>query len=73
MRNLACMAEGESAFVAGLASTGLIRRRLQDLGLIEGTRVDCLQKSPAGDPVAYGIRGAVVALRGEDASTVLVR
>ena len=43
-----------------------MRRRLQDIGLIEGTVVECVGKSPLGDPCAYVIRGAVIALRSED-------
>lgn len=70
--NLSCLQEGESAKVVSLLNTGSIKRRLQDLGLVEGTRVQCIQKSPYGDPVAYGIRGAVIALRTEDAQGVLV-
>ena len=50
-----------------------MRRRLQDIGLIEGTNITCLQKSPTGDPVAYLIRGAVIALRSEDSSQVVVQ
>lgn len=49
-----------------------MRRRMQDIGLIEGTEVECVQKSPAGDPVAYRIRGALIALRAEDSARVLV-
>ena len=64
--------EGKSAKVLHLLSTGSMRRRLQDIGLIEGTKVECLQKSPAGDPIAFLIRGAVIALRSEDSSKVLV-
>ena len=63
---------GKSAKVKNLLSTGAIRRRLQDIGLIEGTRVDCVQQSPSGDPVAYLIRGAVIALRSEDSEQILV-
>ncbi len=64
--------QGQTAKVKSLLSTGSIRRRLQDIGLIEGTEVECLQKSPAGDPTAYLIRGAVIALRSEDSSNVTV-
>lgn len=71
-KNLTNLQEGESAQVASLMNTGSIKRRLQDLGLVEGTRVECIQKSPFGDPVAYGIRGAVIALRTEDAQAVLL-
>ncbi|NLO46448.1 MAG: ferrous iron transport protein A [Clostridiales bacterium] len=64
--------QGQTATVKLLLSTGSMRRRLQDIGLIEGTKVKCLQKSPAGDPVAYLIRGAVIALRAEDSSNILI-
>ena len=64
--------EGEWARVEALDSGCAMRRRLQDIGLIKGTRVECLQKSPLGDPAAYLIRGAVIALRAEDAEKILV-
>ena len=64
--------EGGKVRVSRLLSSGSMRRRLLDIGLIEGTDVECLQRSPAGDPVAYLIRGAVLALRAEDASQILV-
>ena len=57
---------------AALLTEGGMRRRMQDIGLIEGTEVECVQKSPAGDPVAYRIRGALIALRAEDSARVLV-
>lgn len=64
--------QGQRARVKSLLSTGSIRRRLQDIGIIEGTEVECLQKSPTGDPVAYLVRGAVIALRSEDSSNILI-
>lgn len=63
---------GETARVSDLLSMGTMRRRLLDMGLVEGTRVECVQKSPAGDPAAYLIRGAVIAIRSEDSSRILV-
>jgi len=50
-----------------------MRRRLQDIGLINGTIVQCVQKSPANDPIAYLIRGAVFALRRDDAVFVRIQ
>lgn len=64
--------EGQKARVTSLLSEGGMRRRLQDLGLVEGTEVECVQKSPAGDPIAYLIRGALIALRSEDSSNILI-
>ena len=69
---LHCLALGTCAKVSKLTADGNTRRRMLDLGLICGTRVAALQKSPSGDPVAYEIRGAVIALRSEEASQILV-
>ena len=49
-----------------------MRRRLQDMGVIEGTNIECVMKSPGGDPKAYLIRGAVVAIRSEDSDNILI-
>lgn len=51
---------------------GTARRRMMDLGLIKDTVVEAIRKSPSGDPTAYQIRGAVIALREEEASKILV-
>ena len=67
------MEEGQTATVAGIRLSGSMRRRLQDIGIIEGTNIKCLQKSPAGDPIAYLIRGAVIALRSEDSANVMMK
>ncbi len=63
---------GKTAKVKFLTSEGTMRRRMLDLGLISDTVVEALQKSPSGDPTAYHIRGAVIALRSEEASKILV-
>ena len=70
--SLCDLAEGQCARVAEILLTGPMRRRLRDLGIIEGTRVECLQRSPFGDPAAYRIRGAAIALRREDSRGILV-
>lgn len=63
---------GKRAKVKSLTSDGGIRRRMLDLGLIPDTIVEAVQKSPSGDPTAYHIRGAVIALRSEEAGKILV-
>lgn len=64
---------GESCIVIKNLSKGSIRRRFQDIGLIEGTSVTCLHASPPGDPCAYLIRGAVIAIRKKDSCSILVQ
>lgn len=66
------LALGACGKVSQLTADGNTRRRMLDLGLTCGTRVEALQKSPSGDPVAYEIRGAVIALRSEEASQIIV-
>ncbi|MDD6032966.1 MAG: FeoA family protein [Oscillospiraceae bacterium] len=70
---LTSLRPGQTAVVCGLDTVGEMRRRLQDLGLIRGTAVQCLEKSPLGDPTAYRIRGTVIALRKRDAASVRIR
>ncbi len=75
MQYICCLTDikrGQVARVKRLCQEGAMRRRLQDIGLIEGTMVVCVGKSPLGDPTAFLIRGAVIALRAEDSSKVIV-
>jgi len=64
---------GNTCLVVKLNCIGSRKRRMLDLGLINGTKIKSLEKSPSGDPVAYEIRGAVIALRSEEASEILVQ
>lgn len=66
------IAEGSSCVVKSISLKGAIRRRLQDLGLIEGTNIYCVLKSPKGNPIAYCIRGAIIALRNSDTEKITV-
>ncbi len=71
-RTLAELAPGESGTVAGIAPQcrGPARRRLLDLGVVPGTVVHARMRSAGGDPVAYDIRGALIALRREQAARI---
>jgi DtxR family transcriptional regulator, Mn-dependent transcriptional regulator len=73
-RALSRLAPGEKARVIGLlpACRGIQRRRLLDLGLVPGTIVEAELRGSMGDPTAYRIRHALVALRRHQARFVLV-
>lgn len=66
------LAPGERARVRALRMSGRMRRRLLDLGLVENTEVLCVGRSPLGDPSAYAIRGAVIAIRAADGANILL-
>lgn len=64
---------GRQGSVIGLSAPEAQRRRLLELGFVPGGRVAALQESPWGDPVAYGVCGAVIALRRADARKISIR
>jgi len=68
-----CEAEiGERCIIKAIASLGAKRRRLMDLGFCPGAVVECVGKSPLGDPAAYSIRAAIIALRDIDAKDIQI-
>ncbi len=71
-RTLVEARRGETVRVAALAPAcqGPQRRRLLDLGVVPGTEITPELVSSGGDPVAYRIRGALIALRREQAGWI---
>lgn len=71
-RTLADAAPGETVRVRRLTGDcrGPQRRRLLDLGVVPGTAITAELTSPGGDPVAYRIRGALIALRRQQAAWI---
>ena len=71
-KSLADIEPGQSAVVRRIGSDDGMKRRFMDIGLLEGTRIECIGKSPLGDPTAFLIRGAVIAIRSEDCRNISV-
>ena len=67
------MQAGDNAVVYELQNPPAMRKRLQDLGLVEDTLVECVGTAPGGELSAYLIRGAVIAIRAVDAKAVKMR
>jgi len=65
---------GQKGQVIGISPQirGVERRRLMDLGVIPGTIIQNEINSPMGDPTAYRIRGAVIALRASQAGKIQI-
>jgi len=59
--------------IDNLNCNGNIRRRLLDLGLVKGTKIIPVFKSPSGDPTAYEIRKTLIALRKEDSKLITLK
>ena len=73
-RTLRDLAIGEEAVLTEIAPSvrGLERRRLLDLGFLPGTPVTAEMASAGGDPIAYRVRGSLVALRHHQAAQIYV-
>jgi len=74
LATLADLVPGESARVVRISAAcqGLQRRRLLDLGVVPGTLVTAEFTSPGGDPIAFQIRGALIALRRAQARLIQI-
>jgi DtxR family Mn-dependent transcriptional regulator len=71
---LADLADGEGGRVLGIlvGLQGPQRRRLLDLGFVPGTVVEAELIGASGDPVGYRVRGALIALRKDQARWVQI-
>jgi DtxR family Mn-dependent transcriptional regulator len=52
---------------------GAERRRLLDLGIVPGTVVEAVMRSPMGDPTAYRVRESLIALRKQQSDFIQIR
>jgi DtxR family Mn-dependent transcriptional regulator len=71
---LSSLQAGEESRVLKLSPRlrGVERRRLMDLGILPGTKIRAELVATGGDPVAYRIRGALIALRREQSDLIWV-
>ena len=63
---------GDKVVIKKINASNSIKRRLLDIGLIPGTIIEIVLKSPSGDPFAYNIRGSLISLRKEDTKNIEV-
>lgn len=63
---------GDKANIVDINKDSKLKRRLQDLGIIKNSKLECVLKSPFNDPSAYLIRGTVIALREDDSKDIWV-
>jgi DtxR family Mn-dependent transcriptional regulator len=74
-RTLLSLKTGEEAEVTHIshACRGQQRRRLMDLGIVPGSVIQMEMRSATRDPIAYNIRGALIALRREQAKMIYIK
>lgn len=60
----------KTGYIKNVNCTSEVKRRLLDLGLINGTSITPLFISPSGDPTAFEIRQSIIAIREEDTKLI---
>lgn len=71
--DLSLLPVGRMGTVVAINAAGQEKERLTDMGFAPSLKVKTLFKSPAQDPIAYEVMGAVLALRREAASKIIVQ
>jgi DtxR family Mn-dependent transcriptional regulator len=69
---LAELKPGESGRIVRVGSVGSIRRRIVDMGAVNGTNVTVVKVAPLGDPIEVKIKGYSLTLRKEEAEAITI-
>ena len=63
----------QKGYIKQLNCIGSVKRRMLDLGIVEGTQIIPVLKSPSKELRAFEIRGAIIAIRKEEAKLIEVK
>ena len=69
---LSDLSVGEACVVSDLFATGFLRQRLFDLGICRSAHIECIGRSPFGDPTLFLIRGKMIAIRENEARLIAI-
>ena len=64
---------GQSGVVESIGQKGPIRRRLMDMGVTPGVKVEVIKVAPLGDPIEINIRGYQLSLRKDEAQNIVLK
>ena len=71
--NLNDLSVGQNCVVVNVNNTGIMRRRLMDIGIVPGCLLSCVLDSPSGNPRCYLVKGSLIALRNCDSCLIEVK
>lgn len=64
---------GDVGTVIMVEGEGRLRRRLFDMGITPGAKVELKKKAPLGDPLEISLRGYELTLRKREANLVVLK
>lgn len=71
-KRLSELKPGEKGVVTRVGGSGIIRRRLLDMGIVKGVEIEMVRKAPLGDPLEFLVKGYNLSLRKEESDQVYV-
>jgi len=63
---------GEGGRIVSVVGSGLLRRRILEMGLVPGTEITLKGMAPLGDPIEVLVKGYSLTLRRQEAEAVTV-
>jgi Fe2+ transport system protein FeoA len=64
--------EGQTAMVVRVGGNGMLRRRIQEMGVVKGTEIHVEKYAPLRDPMELVLKGFHISLRVEEAAQIVV-
>lgn len=71
-RSLNLLMPGESGIIKQIRCKGELKRRLIEMGLMPGERVEVIREAPLSDPIHVRTRCCDISLRKKEASSIEV-
>lgn len=72
MKTLKNAAVGSTVTISRINGTGVLQRRIMDLGLLKGCEVLVRKVAPLGDPLVINVRGYELSLRKSEADMIVI-
>lgn len=64
---------GVKASIVKIQLKGTVRRKLMDMGLVPGSKIEVIRVAPLGDPIEFSIKGYNLSIRKQEASNIVVK
>ncbi|HQY21235.1 MAG TPA: ferrous iron transport protein A [Ignavibacteria bacterium] len=72
MKTAAEMKIGEKAIIEDIDNEHPSSHRLMEIGFTPGQEIELLNKSIFNDPISFSIRGTIIAIRKNEASSIII-
>ncbi|MGP8320075.1 MAG: FeoA family protein [Methanosarcinaceae archaeon] len=69
-KQLSDMEAGDKGKVTRIEGTGGLRRRVMDMGIVRGAKIEMMRDAPLGDPLEFLLKDYNLTLRREEAMNI---